>query len=155
MYVLVGSINSEDFKSFEAKYKERIKKEFEDYKKSQDSTIATQSRQYQEFKQQWMPKNLTIYEKVCNFSEKVLKIAPDANEAKLLQESIDICHLNATPAGIKSFSFVGPLIFIVVVSLLSVMVPILMDPNADLNSGLFFVMFAVVLGGILIIPLGK
>lgn len=149
----MGSIGPESFKEFESKYKERIKKEFEDFKK--DNKISTQSRQYQDFKTQWMPKKLNAYEKACNISESIFKIAPDKKEAGAMQEYIDICHLDVTPAGVKSFSFLGPIVMILIVSFLSVMIPFLTSPEPDLGSGMFFVVFTAIFGLIMIIPLGK
>ena len=146
-----NKLNPENIKAFEQKYRDKIKKEFESYK-SQET--KTESRQYQEFKQQWMPKHMTLYEKACDLSESILKIEPDPKDAIKLQESIDACHLNATPAGVKSFSFIGPLALILAVAVISFL-PILLDSSADPNSAMFFVIFAVVLGMILIIPLGK
>jgi hypothetical protein len=151
---LKSSINFEDFKEFERKYKEKIKKEFEDYKVD-DSPMRTDSRQYQEFKKQWMPKQLSLYEKACEISEKIFKITPDAKEAVKMQEYIDICHLNVTPTGVKSFSFLGPVFFIMTVSFLSVAMPLLLDPEANLNSGMFFAVFAIIFGLVMIYPLSK
>ena len=51
---------SEELKTFEEKYKERIKKEFNDYRKD-ETQVKTESRQYQEFKKQWAPKKLNLY----------------------------------------------------------------------------------------------
>jgi hypothetical protein len=149
----MGSLWQEDFKDFEKKYKERIKKEFEDFKK--DRNVSTQSRQYQDFKTQWMPKQLTIYEKACNISENIFKISPDEKESKDMQEYLDICHLNVTPAGVKSFSFLGPILLILTASFLSVMIPFLTMAEPDLSSGMFFIVFTAIFGLILIIPLGK
>src|SRR3989338_5270026 len=149
----MDSIGSKNFKEFENKYRERIKKEFEDFKK--EKSVSTQSRQYQDFKKQWMPKKLTFYEKACNISESIFKIAPDKKEAVLMQEYLDICHLNVTPAGVKSFSFLGPIMLILIVSFLSVITPFVLMPEPDLSSGMFFVVFTAIFGLILIIPLGK
>jgi len=142
-----------NFTDFEKKYKDRIKKEFENYKNK--SEISTQSRQYQEFKKQYMPRNLSLYEKLCNISEKIFKITPDPKEAKEQQEYIDICHLDVTPSGVKSFSFLGPLVFILIVAILSLAGPMILDPGADTKSGMFFIIFSVVFGLVMIIPLGK
>ena len=147
-------MDSEDFKTFEKKYRERIKKEFDNYSHNQLDS-STQSRQYQEFKSLWMPKNFSLYEKACDFSERLFKITPDKKDAELLQESIDICHLNVTPTGVKSFSYIGPLLFIVIVSFLSVVLPVVVDQNSELTSGMFFVLFSVLIGLVLIIPLSK
>ncbi|MEM4638023.1 MAG: hypothetical protein QXK76_03330 [Candidatus Woesearchaeota archaeon] len=147
----MGSV-PEDFKEFEKKYRDKIKKEFEEYKKG---TISIQSRQYQEFKKQWMPKKLTFYEKLCNISESIFKITPDKKEAEKLQKYIDICHLNITPTGVKSFSILAPIILIVFVSLLSIILPFVFNPEPDLNSGMFFVIFVTIFGLLIIIPLGK
>ncbi|GIU68942.1 MAG: hypothetical protein KatS3mg002_0178 [Candidatus Woesearchaeota archaeon] len=147
------SINPESFKEFENKYRERIKKEFEEYKKGK--SFSTQSRQYQDFKKQWMPKNLTIYEKLCNISESVFKITPDKKEAEELQEYINICHLSVTPSGVKSFSFLGPIVLILVISFFSFLIPFLLSPEPDLNSSIFFVIFVTIAGMVLIIPLSR
>ncbi|MGV8151263.1 MAG: hypothetical protein ACP5NV_06055 [Candidatus Woesearchaeota archaeon] len=143
----------ENYKEFEKKYKDRIKKEFEEYKKQ--SGVSTQSRQYQEFKTQWMPKRLTLYEKLCNFSEGLFKISPDQKEAKEVQEYLDICHLNVTPAGVKSFSFLGPIMFMLIVSVFSIILPFFFSSEPDINSGMFFVIFSIIFGLILIYPLSK
>ena len=147
-------LNPKEFKIFEDKYREKIKKEFDNYKSKKASGPTVESRQYQEFKKQWMPKNLTLYEKACEFSEKLLKIEPDPKEAAHIKEAIEICHLNVTPAGVKSFSFVGPLLLVMIVSLLSFL-PLIFNPGMDPASAMFFVIFSVVIGLILYIPLGN
>ncbi len=154
----MSKFNPEDVKNFELRYKEKIKKELGSLKGNSSSSSSggskTESRQYQEFKKQWMPKNMTLYEKACEFSEKVLKVEPDAKEAAQIKEAIEVCHLNVTPAGVKSFSFVGPLALIVSVALLSFL-PMLINPEFDPSSSMFFVIFAVVIGMILYVPLGS
>jgi hypothetical protein len=150
----IDKLSSQDFKKFEQKYRDKIKNEFENYKSKKPSTSKVESRQYQEFKKQWMPKNLTLYEKACNFSENLLKIQPDAKEAAQIQESIDICHLNATPAGVKSFSVVAPVFIVLMVSLLT-LTPVIFNPDADLSSATFFILFSLVVGVILYVPLGN
>jgi len=154
---VADKIKSTDFKNFEAKYRERIKKEFETYnsKSGTASKITkTESRQYQEFKKQWQPKNLTLYEKACDFSEKLLKIKPDPKEEAQLKEAIEICHLSATPAGVKSFSIVGPMLLIMAVAVLSFL-PVLVNPQFDPSSSMFFLIFAVVVGLIMYAPLSS
>ena len=68
--------------------------------------------EYQEFKKQYMPKHLSLYEKLCNFSEKIIKISPDRKKAPLIQENIDISHLNVTPTGVISFAYLAPLVIV-------------------------------------------
>ena len=51
-----------------------------------------------------------IYEKLCNISEKLLRIKPDQKTLDDIQEAIDIAHLNITPAGAASFSILIPLV---------------------------------------------
>lgn len=143
----------ETYKEFEKKYKDRIKKEFEEYKKQ--SGVSIQSRQYQEFKKEWMPKKLTLYEKACNISENIFKISTDEKESKIMQEYLDICHLNVTPSGVKSFSFLGPIVLIFLVSFLSIIIPYLLSPEPDLSSGMFFIIFTTIFSLIIIFPLGK
>ena len=55
-----------------------------------------------------------------------------------LQEAIGISHLNVTPSGVISFSYLGPLIFIVLGSIIGFMLPFLLAGE----SSLFFVLLA-------------
>ena len=68
------------------------------------------TKEYQQFKAEFLPKHMTFYEKLCNISEKLLKIKPDPQKAIILQEAIDTTHLNLTPAGAISFSFLMPIV---------------------------------------------
>ncbi len=89
--------------------KEKLRNLTEIYKKNIEKELGTkisekkvESREYQEFKAEFMPPHLTIYEKLCNFSEKILKIKPDKKYEPILQEAINISHLNVTPSGTTS-----------------------------------------------------
>jgi len=90
-----------------------------------------------------MPAHFSIYEKLCNFSEKILKVKPKKEKEQSIQESINICHLNASPAGVASFALLAPLVIIVLGSLIFY----------ALTGGLFFVMFFLFAGAVLIGPL--
>src|SRR3989344_1892706 len=94
------------------KYKERLEREFG---KSKPIT----SREYKQFKKEALPRRLTVYERLCSISEKILRIKPDAKKAESLQESINICHLEITPSGAASFSIIIPLFSFIILSLLT------------------------------------
>ena len=103
------------------------------------------SKEYHQFKEEFMPAHLSWYEKGCNYAEKVLKIKPDPAQAALLQESIDICHLGITPSGAVSFSFFAPMMLVLVGSLLSYLV----------FTSTFFLIFFIILGAALVKILSK
>lgn len=103
------------------------------------------TKEYQEFKAEFLPKQLTLYEKLCNLSEKALKIKPDAKKAADIQEAIGITHLNITPSGAISFSFLIPLAAAVFGSLLSFLV----------FQSTFFVLLFLIGALSMIKPLGK
>jgi len=97
------------------KFKRKLKNEL-DYKETQQITssaggpieAAPTSREYIQFKKEYLPKVLSWYEKACNMSEKILKLKPDAKEEEKLIEAIATAHLNVTPSGTLSFSILGP-----------------------------------------------
>ena len=103
------------------------------------------SKEYQEFKKELMPPHLTLYEKLCNLSGKILKIKPDKNKEKIIAENINIAHLNITPSGVISFSFLAPILIIIFGPLFSFL----------FLQSLFFVIFFLIAGASLIMPLGK
>jgi hypothetical protein len=136
-----------DMKDLVEKYKKKLEQEIgptvnqpEDKEKERVVT-----REYIEFKKEYLPGHLTLYEKLCNLSEKLIKITPDKTKIHELQESINICHLNITPTGATSFTMMAPLVVIVVMSLLSIL----------FLKSFFFVLFFILLGISLIGPLGK
>src|SRR3989338_3359322 len=92
-----------------------------------------------------MTKELTIYEKLCNWAENTLKIKPDANKEADLKESIDIIHLNITPTGVTSFSIIAPLAVFVVGSFLSFLA----------FQSFFFLFFFLILGVSMMKPLAN
>jgi hypothetical protein len=110
-----------------------------------NKTEHISSREYQQFKQEYMPAHMSWYERLCGISEKILQLKPDQKQAAELQEAIDICHLNITPAGAVSLSFFAPIVVILLGSLFSYF----------FFQSMFFIVFFVVLGLSLMKILGK
>lgn len=104
----LAEIKKEEIKDLLKKYRYRLDKEM--FVPIANPTRPISSREYQEFKKSYYPGNLSFYEALCNLSEKILKVKPDQNKAKIIQEHIDTCHLNITPTGATSFSIFAPII---------------------------------------------
>jgi len=136
-----------DIDDLKKKYVERINKSLAPQRREPDLS----TRQYKEFKAEYLPQHLTLYEKSCNLAAKALKIAPDAKLRPKLEEAIRICHLETTPEGIISFAFIAPFTFIVSILALSFLIPALFD----LSGSLFIVLFALIVGLAAILPLQK
>src|SRR3989338_7549186 len=124
-------------------YKAHLEKELGAKLEEQPSKPTT--REYQEFKAEFLPKHMTLYENLCNLSEKLLKIKPDAKKAEALQEAINITHLGITPAGAVSFSFLIPLVSAIFGSLLAFLI----------FDSMFFVFLFLIGTVISIKPIGK
>ncbi len=98
------SISRDEIDKILKKYQSKLNKQIgpsglENYKPSSEF-----SREYTKFKEEAMPKRLSAYEKLCNFSETVIKVNPSEKDVGSLQESIRVAHLNLTPTGAASFS---------------------------------------------------
>ncbi|MHA2022586.1 MAG: hypothetical protein ACTSWQ_02885, partial [Candidatus Thorarchaeota archaeon] len=65
---------AEEIRKLTDEFKERIEKELGEHKSSVKPSVT--SREYKQFKKEILPNHLSIYEKLCNFSEKVFKVAP-------------------------------------------------------------------------------
>lgn len=66
------------------------------------------------------PKKETIYEKLCNLSEKIVPIPSIKRKEKDFQEAIDFCHLNITPKGAMTLSIISTLILLLFLILLTI-----------------------------------
>ena len=129
------------------KFEAKIKKELGEggAERVPDQEKRAYSREYQQFRKEYIPKHMSIYEKLCNISGSILKLKPEKEKAKELQEAIETCHLNITPTGAMSFSILGPIVFALVTSLLFYI----------LLQSMFFVMFFMFAAFIMIGPLGN
>ena len=124
------------------KYKVKLAKQLE---LEEPITRPVFSREYKQFKKEYIPKRLSFYEKACNLSEKILRISAGQKKTPLLQEAIEVIHLDITPAGVTSFSLLAPLCIILFGSITSFII---------FNS-MFFVMFFLLAGVIMISPLSN
>lgn len=107
------------------------------------------SEEYKIFKDENLPARLGIYEKLCNFSEKLLKVKPKPDEEKLLWKHINTCHLNITPTGAMSCAIVIPILVAIFGVVFSQMLFILFKGAPSM----FFVVFSLLMGLALMGPL--
>jgi len=141
-------IPEDELKDIVIKYESKIRKEMGSELTSEKPVL---SREYEQFKKEMLPKNLSIYEKLCTFSENLLKIKPDPKKEADLKEAIEICHLNVTPSGSTSFALLVPFGIILIGMIFSFMVPYVFGNEPSM----FFAAFFLMLGMILLKPLGN
>jgi len=133
----------EEVKDLLQKYKAKLSEQLDI--STEDIIKPTWSREYKQFKKEYIPKKLGIYEKLCNISEKLLKIAPAKKKADEIQELIDVAHLDITPTGVSSFAMLAPIVIILGGSLISF----------ALLQSMFFVLFFLLAGAISLSAFGK
>src|SRR3989338_10080716 len=119
--------NEEKYNELLKKFKEEVSKELHG-----DAPKPAASREYHEFKKAMMPPHMTLYEKACNYSESLIKMKPGEKTSEELEDSIKITHLNITPAGVVSFSILGPLVLSLIGILLSAVLPIVFGSEPSL-----------------------
>ena len=137
----MNEFTNEEIGELYEKYKQRIRQQF-DIKLERVPRLVY-SREYQQFKKENLPKHFTLYEQLCNLSERILKISPGQKRIEELNESINIIHLNVTPYGVMSFSILLPLLIIFFGSVSSFL----------LLQSMFFVFFFIFLGVASTLPL--
>ncbi len=124
------------------KYKQKLQQQLE---LSSADPLPVISREYQAFKAEAMPGHMSVYEKACALSGKILKINVDPGRAQQLQESIDIAHLNITPSDVTAFSILFPIAYMILGTALSL----------ALATSLFFTMFFLISGIAFMFVFGK
>ncbi|MBN2457654.1 hypothetical protein JXB31_00815 [Candidatus Woesearchaeota archaeon] len=135
------------------KYKNKLKSELgvETGEQEEGEIENTSTKEYKDFKNEMIPVHFSIYEKACNMSEKIFRIAPDEKKATEIQNAINTAHLNITPAGVASFAILGPLIIIMTGLFVSSGIPLAFkqDPN------MFFMVFSLLVGVCIMFPLQR
>ena len=132
-----------DIREILSKYREKLNQELKIPIEETRKEIT--SKEYVEFKKDFLPTELSIYEKLCSLSEKIIRLKPDGKTANLIKESIDICHLNVSPSGTESFAILIPLMIMVFGGLLSFLA----------FKSFFFIGYFVLIGLILMVMFRK
>jgi len=141
-----------------AKYEKKLRKSFREAVEGNQASESLggggplTSREYSEFKKESLPHHLNLYERLCNWSERVLKVEPDKKKVAELEEAIKICHLEVTPSGVTSFSLLAPMVLALVIILLTYVLPSLIVPG---SGSLFFVLFGLLAALGVVMPLQK
>mgnify|MGYP003963092115 FL=1 len=145
-------MKEEDYQQLLEKYKAKVKKEFGEGASKPATQFTT--KEYSEFKRELYPTRYSLYEKACNFSEKLLKLTADKKKAPIIQKDLDVCHLNVTPSGVQSLAILLPIAVILFGSFFGYLLGITLMGTVGQPS-FFFVFFFLVLGGLLIPALQK
>jgi len=114
-----------------------------------DETPRPKTRQYAEFRNEYMPKPLTWYESACNFCERLMVIPADKSKRPEMLKAIEMCHLQVTPEGVTSFAILAPLALILTAFLAFFLIPWIFG----FQGVLFIAIYVLFAGLILIFPL--
>lgn len=137
-------ISKEEVEGLLAKYKTKLDVTLNPGDEEKERIGIIRTREYNEFKQEYLPKHMSWYEQACNKAEKIFKIVPDKKKAEAYEESIKVCHINITPTGAYSFALLAPIAYILIGTLISFLIT---------QGGLFFPVFFIITGAAMIIPL--
>ena len=133
----------ENLEEIKKKYRSKLKKELgSSTEEVFNNYNSVKTRQFKQFKKDMKIRNMNLYEQGCKISEDILKIKPDPEEEKLLQEAIDTCHLQATPAGTKSFAILAPIVLVLVGIIISLIIPMMVG----LDIGTFSIVVFLITG---------
>ncbi len=142
-----------DISFLKRKYEERLARELGTLSKLKEFINLDQDLQskpvttldYETFKKSYYPKRLSLYEKFCNFSEKILKVKPSPKSEEALTKAIRSCHLNITASGVESSAIMAPLTLLMLTILLTYFLPLTITGQAPL----FFTEVSLVLSFVL------
>lgn len=143
----------DEIKELAMKFKKRLSEETKSTSLSEhkfdDSNDDNHTKAYEDFKKQYLPKHLSLYESACKLAEKIMPIAPDKNKVKPLEKAIENCHLNISPTGVSSLAILAPLTLIMTSLILFFFIPFLLGAEPVL----FFVIFSLLVGVGIMVPL--
>src|SRR3989344_243201 len=119
----------------------------------------TFSREYGIFREENLEGYVTRYEKLCNFSGKILKIKPKEKDRDKLQNAIDAAHLDINVDGVTSFAGLVAIICVLLGIFLGIGLYFFTGEAAgffgaeglkSVGFGVFFLPLIVVLCGVLL-----
>ncbi len=137
------------YEKFYQEYKNKVNLQLGGEQQPQPLDQKGISNEYLEFKDQYLPKHFTLYEKGCNLAERIIRISPDKSKIQDIQDAVDSCHLNVTPSGVASFSLLFPLTFI----FFGGMIVYALSALVFGSPSMFFLVFMLIAGAAMITPL--
>ncbi len=140
----MSEFEKEEIEKFMQKYKAKLEESLGTLSKIPENTEIKpiRSREYNEFKKEYLPAHLNLYEKWCNLSEKILKISPNEKKAEKISAEVNVCHLNVTPTGVTSFATLTSIAVILLGFVVSLLVPLLISViRGTLFEPKFFFLF--------------
>lgn len=128
---------------FEKKREEELEKFMEEAESEVEfpgkKGVSFASREYETFlEEEKEHKKRSWYEKLCDWSKKIIKIEPSEERKEELQRAIDFAYLQITPGGAYSFAILAG-ISIIVLSFLLLLLGV---------AGPIFALFIAALGGV-------
>ncbi|MFH1332146.1 MAG: hypothetical protein ABIH63_02575 [archaeon] len=143
----------EDVRDILSKYSKKIGGYIDSYNADTASNEAF-SKEYLIFREEAMSKALSTYEKLCNFAEKLIKVAPKPEEKEELETAIKTAHLNITPEGAASFATLilfSAIIFAITLGLLLAGFNMLTqtDPTKGIipSTSMLLLLFLIIIAG--------
>ena len=137
-----------DYDKVSTMFKKRLETELSGGK-DEEIDVSVDSRAYLQFKEQYMPKHLSFYEQICKFAQSTLNLKPDDKTAAKMQEYINLCHLNVSPAGVYSAAIFIPLSIALAAFLIFFVFPVAVGGTPNV----FFVIFALLAAVAIMVPL--
>lgn len=101
-------------KKFEEKLKEQLDPKTLSSLRNNSFDDSLLSLDYEEFRREQLPSNFSLFERICNNSQKVLPISPDKNTSEKINIQLEKAHLNCSAVGVMSFTMLFSLIFVMV-----------------------------------------
>lgn len=135
-------MDSGDYDNLKKKYISKLNTDFSMMNKKDYSSIS--SSEYKKFKQESIKTSFTMYEKLCNFSEKILNIKPNQNDLPTIKKEIELAHISVTPEGAMSFSILIPLIYIAITILSQLLISTILSVPIDFLLTIFFLISGLV-----------
>lgn len=129
-------MTQQDVQALMQKYQDAVKSQLSLVQIEQPQKIY--SKEYEVFREEALPKQLSIYEKFCKFFGKFNIKIPSQEPA--IQEAINIIHLKITPAEATSFAIAMPIL----IMLAGIVISVLLDQ-------VFYILFSLFVGIALIV----
>src|SRR3989344_4276448 len=139
----------EDVEEIINKYKEKLKGKIktEEILGFNPRPSRGLSHEYMMFREDALSRSLSLYENLCNFSERIIKINPKDKEYLKLKKNIDAAHLKLNPEGAASFATLS----VVVIIFIGIITGLLLFFISESKASAYLLPLLLTLGSLLIL----
>ena len=141
----MAEIDEQARKELFMRYRKKIEEQVGQSTDIREEPEVSYSQAYDVFRKEQLGLSHTLFEKLCNGSERILKFKLNEKDVEKIQPALDMTHIRATPQSVYSFALLSTVITVIAFFVIGILLGniIVIVTGLMVAMGLFFAIPAI------------